>query len=243
MSEKIRREVEEALDDDDLNRAVDRLKYGIRKDPYWEWGHRTLGDVYLVGLEHSSYALVQYRKLREVKEDLQPEEQLKLAWAYDERDFPDKVARILDEIEPDELPDEMTVINEKFEAKKLFDRMDKQTERNLEEQSDDFFRKYAREGDGHRDHGNFFDAQQAYQKALEYSNDPEVRIKLARCLIQRSKYPEAIEHLKELQNISSVQNEADDLLNKVYERLGLNQLFDESNDDDHDEPGSARKVS
>jgi len=72
--------------------------------------------------------------------------------------------------------------------------------------------------------------------------DENVKLKLAQCLIQRSKYPGALEYLKEVRGHEAVSEEAERLISKVYDRLGLNELFEIENDDD-DQPGQSRKVS
>jgi tetratricopeptide (TPR) repeat protein len=242
MTEKIKRDVKDALETNDLNRAVDRLKTGLRRKPYWEWGHRTLGDIYLDGLEHSSYALVQYRKLREVKESLTSSEKLRLAWAYEQRGFMDQVSDVLADLDPDDLPERLELVNESYEARTIYDRIKSDSSDALEEQEGELFEKHRRKGDEHREYGNFFEAQKSYEKALEFRDNPEVTLALAQCLIQRSNYPAALEYLKSLRSQENLGEEAEELITEVYERLGLNVLFD-ANDDDEDRPGQSRKVS
>ncbi len=112
----------------------------------------------------------------------------------------------------------------------------------VEQDADRYREKYARKGEDHLEYGNFFEAQKAFEKALEFGENPELRLNLARALIQRSRYPEALEELREIRGQEAVREEASALMTKVYERLGLNQLFDDSDDDD-DRSGRNRKVS
>lgn len=244
MTDKLKREILEALENGDLNGAVDQLKTGLRRDPYWEWGHRTLGDVYLEALGHTAYALVQYRKLREVKDRLTGPELLRLARAYEERGFEDKAEELLREVDSSQLPEEIEIHDTSYDARDLYERLRSVSEDAVEQEAEEFGAKYRRKGDDHREYGNFFEAQQAYEKALEFSDDPEVRLKLGQCLLQRSLYPEALDHLKQVRNDDEVGSEADRLIADVYDRLGLNQLFDSENDnDDDDRSGGHRKVS
>ncbi len=242
MSEKIKNEVRAALDSGDLNRAVDRLKTGLRRDPYWEWGHRKLGDIYLESLNHTKYALVQYRKLQKIKDELKPSEILRLAWAYQEREFQDKVSELLSEIDTDSLPETIELAGESYDARERFDWCRKAAVRRVEEDSEEFFEKYRRRARQYQDHGNFFEAQQAYETALEFHSDEDVRLELARCLIQRSRYPEALQELKALRSREESGDEVDQLFDKIYSRLGLDNLF-EPRTDDEDRPGQSRKVS
>jgi tetratricopeptide (TPR) repeat protein len=242
MSEKIERDVQEALESGDLNRAVDRLKTGLKREPYWAWGHRTLGDIYFEELNHTNYALVEYRKLREVKESLTPAETLRLAWAYQERDFEDKIPDLIADIKRDDLPETIELIGTSYDARKLYDQFRDHASEHLREESEEYFEKYRRQGDQYREHGNFFEAQQAYEKALEFRSDDTVRLELARCLIQRSRYPQALDHLKSLRESGSSGEDVDRLIDQVYSRLGLDKLF-ESDNDDEDPPGRSRKVS
>ncbi len=99
------RNAREALSRDELERAVDWLKKGLRRDPYWSEGHRLLGDLYLFELNHSAYALIQYRKLKSVRDELEPVERLLLARAYHERDFPDRARNLLDSLDEKKLPE------------------------------------------------------------------------------------------------------------------------------------------
>lgn len=243
MTDKLKREVLESLEEEDLNGAVDQLKTGLRRDPYWEWGHRMLGDVYLEALGHSAYALVQYRKLREVKETLSGPEFLRLARAYEERGFEDKAVELLRELDPAELPEEVEILDASYDARDLYERLRSASADAVEEDAEGYREKYRRKGDDHREYGNFFEAQQAYEKALEFSDDPEVRLKLGQCLLQRSLYPEALDHLKQVRNDEEVGDEAERLIADVYDRLGLNQLFDDNDNDDDDRSGGHRKVS
>lgn len=246
MTDKQKREVLDSLEEGDLNGAVDRLKTGLKRDPYWEWGHRMLGDIYLEKLGHSAYALVQYRKLKEVKEDLSAPEVLRLARAYEERSFEDKTDELLRGLDPSALPEKIEILDTSYDARDLYERLSRASSEAVRENAETYRSKYHRKGDEHREYGNFFEAQQAYEKALEFSDDPEVRLKLGRCLLQRSLYPEALNHLKQVRGDEELGDEAEQLIDEVYDRLGLNQLFDhdDNNDnDDDDRSGGHRRVS
>lgn len=242
MTEAIKRDVEEALASPDLNEAVQLLKRGLRRDPYWEWGHRTLGDVYLRGIDHASYALVEYRKLRETAEEFTEADRLRLIWAYLERGFEDKARDVLRDLSPGELPKELELLDETYDAESLFEEFDRKIDTTIQEESDEFYEKYLRQGTDHYEAGNMYEAQQAYEKALEYKNDPKTELELARCLIQRSKFPEALEHLKSIQDQPSVSDEAQDLITDVYQRLGLYDLFEDDDAEDGD-ANASRKAS
>jgi len=242
MTEYIKRDVLDALKSGDLNKAVDCLKTGLKREPYWVWGHRKLGDIYLEGLDHTSYALVQYRKLAEVKETLAPAEKLRLAWANQERGFDDKVYNILSGLNRDDLPESIDLLGNEYDAFELYEQFSEASSASVSENNREYFDKYRTKGDDYRNHGNFFDAQRAYEQALEFMEDENVKLKLAQCLIQRSKYPGALEYLKEVRGHEAVSEEAERLISKVYDRLGLNELFEIENDDD-DQPGQSRKVS
>lgn len=242
MTDKIKREVMDALEEDDYKRAVERLKTGLRRDPYWKWGHRTLGDIYLEKLNHSTYALIQYRKLREVKGELDPAGMLRLMRAYHQRGFDDKAAELSSTLEADQLPETLTILDNKFDPTKLYEELRQSISKSVVKNSEEYRKKYVQEGDEHKKYGNYFEAQRAYEKALEFGDEPRVRLKLSRCLIQRSRYPKALEQLKKLRGTKSAGDEAETLLEDVYERLGLNHIFDSTGEDDSS-PGQSRRAS
>lgn len=242
MTKKIKQDVRASLRDGDLNGAVESLKTGLRRDPYWEWGHRKLGDLYLEGLGHSSYALVEYRKLKKSVEELSDEDVLRLALAYRERGFEDKVRDVLANRNPEDFSGTLEIMDRKYDPEDLYEELMEASGSAVEEDAERYREKYAREGDDHLEYGNFFEAQKAYEKALDFGDDPQVRLNLARALIQRSRYPGALEQLRAIRDEQPVRAEASELITKVYERLGLNQLFDDSHDDD-DHSGRNRKVS
>lgn len=242
MTEAIKREVEEALASPDLNEAVRLLKRGLRRDPYWEWGHRTLGDVYLVGIDHASYALVEYRKLRKTAERFTDADRLRLIWAYIERGFEDKASDVLRELDEDSLPGTLELLDETYDPSALVEEFKATIDSTIESDADEYFEKYFRQGTDHFQAGNMYEAQQAYEKALEYRNDSNTKLELARCLIQRSKFPEALEYLKSIQDVPEVSDEAEELMTDVYQRLGLYDLF-EDDDSDDGEANASRKAS
>lgn len=242
MTEKIKEDVRSSLQEGDLNGAVQSLKTGLRRDPYWEWGHRKLGDIYLEGLGHSSYALVEYRKLKKSVEELTFRDALRLALAYRERDFEDKIRDVLSDRDPEESSEPLDIMNRTYDPGELYAELMEAAGSAADQDADQYREKYARKGEDHLEYGNFFEAQKAFEKALKFGDDPELRLNLARAYIQRSRYPEALEQLREIRDEKPVHDEATELITKVYERLGLNQLFDDSNDDD-DRSGRSRKVS
>jgi len=242
MTKKIKEDVKSSLREEDLNGAVESLKTGLRRDPYWEWGHRKLGDIYLEGLSHSSYALVEYRKLKKSVEQLSLADALRLAVAYRDRGFEEKIRDLLVDRNPAESSDSLEIMDRTYDPVQLYDELMEASGSAVEKDADRYREKYAREGEDHLKYGNFFEAQKAFEKALEFEDDPKMRLNLARSLIQRSRYPDALEQLKKIQGEKPVRDEASELITKVYERLGLNQLFDDTNDDD-DRSGRNRKVS
>ncbi|MFB6345250.1 MAG: tetratricopeptide repeat protein [bacterium] len=243
MTTAIRRDVEDALSQEDLNEAVRLLKQGLRREPYWEWGHRVLGDIYLKGIDHSSYALVEYRKLRQTADTFAPADKLRLIWAYLERGFEDKALEVLKDLDDDELPETIDILKENYDTKQLLDKFTRQIDTTVEEESEEFFEKYRRDGTEHRRAGNMYQAQQAFEKALDYCQDPTTKLDLARCLIQRSKYPEALEYLKSIQDTDEVAEDVDELITDVYQRLGLHDLFKDKQDHDDRDENASRKAS
>lgn len=242
MTEAIKRKVEEALASPDLSQAVKLLKQGLRRDPYWEWGHRVLGDIYLRGIDHSAYALVEYRKLQKTTDEFSGPDRLRLIWAYLERGFEDKAQDVLRRLDREALPEEISLLDETHDTASLLEEFKEKIDATVEHDAEALFEKYRRQGREHQDAGNLYEAQQAYEKALEYRTDSEIKLELARCLIQRSKFPEALEHLKSIQDNPPVSSEADELITDVYQRLGLYDLF-EDDDSDDGEANASRKAS
>lgn len=243
MTSKIKRSVKAALTEGDLNRAVKLLKRGLRKDHYWAWGHRVLGDIYFEEIDHTSYALVQYRKLKEAVDNWENSDRLRLALAYCERDFHDKAAGVLEELNEDDLSGTFKILDSEYVVEDLYNQLLKSTNTRFEENEESYFEKYKKKGDEHRKHANYFEAQQAYEKALDFMEDQNVKYHLSRCLIKRSKFPRALKLLKELKANDEFDEDVEELLNQVYERLGLNELFSDVKTDDDDESGRSRKVS
>ncbi len=214
-------EVEAALTEDDLSTAVEKLKKGLRRDPYWDVGHRLLGDIYLLGLDHPVYALVEYRKLKKVAEELTALDRLRLAWAYYQRSFHDRALETIREIDPDELPEQKEIVGCTIQPRLKLVRLKKKVEVEVKKNSSNYFDKYVRRGNEFLNVGSYYKAQEAFESALEYTNDVEVRLNLARCLIKRTKYPRAVKILKGLLADDHVHDEARELLTDVYRRLGL----------------------
>ncbi len=243
MPEFIRKKVDRALEEDRLNRAVELLKQGVEKDPYWAEGHRLLGDIYLQELDHDVYALVEYRKLARVKEELEPTERLRLAWAYLKRSFEDKARDELQRLNDDDLPPSMTVLDRTYDPAALLERLRDRTEEAVSEQSEQLLEKYRGQGDDYREIGRYFRAQKAYEKALQYGEDPDLEVSLAKCLVQRKKFPRAIRILKRLLGSNPELGAAAEVLSDVYRRLGIEERPASGEDDeergDESPPASA----
>ena len=214
-------EVEAALTEDDLSTAVEKLKKGLSRDPYWAAGHRLLGDIYLLGLDHPVYALVEYRKLKKVAEELTALDRLRLAWAYHQRSFHDRALETIQEIDADDLPEQKELIGRKIQPRLKLVRLRKKVEQEVEKKSGNYFDKYVRRGNEFLNVGSYYQAQQAFESALEYTNNSEVKLNLARCLVKRTKFPRAVKILKGLLDDEHVHDEARELLTAVYRRLGL----------------------
>lgn len=240
MPEYIRKKVDRALEEDRLNRAVELLKQGVEKDPYWAAGHRLLGDIYLEELEHDVYALVEYRKLARVEEEPEPPDRLRLAWAYLKRSFEDKARDVLKGLDEEELPPSMTILDRTYETAGLLERLRERVEGAVSEQSEKLMEKYRDQGDDYREIGRFFRAQKAYEKALEYGDDPRVEVSLARCLVQRKKFPRAMRVLKRVISSNPGVEAADEVLSEVYRRLGIGRRTASGAEEDAaDEPPAA----
>lgn len=235
MDDVTRSDVVDRLDDGPISDVVEWLKKGLRKDPYWADGHRLLGDLYLTELEHETYALVEYRKLRESVDELRSEDQLRLALANDEGGFPEKAARCLDDIDGEDLPAELTLIRTEYEVDGVLDQLTEKSEQSVSENADEWFEKHREEGLDYLKTGNPFEAQSAFEKALEYRDDPEVKARLAECLLRRRRYPRAVTLLKDVLQSDPAHNLAESLLNDAYDRLGLNSTEETADSDDSED--------
>lgn len=218
---KVKKRVETALSESDLSGAVDALKSGLNRDPYWAEGHKLLGDIYLIGLDHPVYALVEYRKLKRVKDELEELDKLRLAWAYHCRSFDDKARAVLTEINCGDLPEELEVIDTEIKPIQKTEELRSEVNESVEQDSEEYFQKYFRKGNEFLNAGNFYRAQQAYENALEHEASSRARLNLARCFVERTKFPKAVRELKSLLDDEHVHEEARKLLTSVYRRLGL----------------------
>ncbi len=236
-----RKKAEKALSEEKLSDAVEALKKGLNRDPYWSWGHLKLGDIYLIELDHPVYALVEYRKLQKVKDALTGSEKIRLAWAYHQRSFDDKAREILTGIEIEDLPDELEIFDRKIKTEEKFRQLNSEVQKNVAEDSDDYFKKHFRQGNEFLNAGNFYRAQQAYEEALQFKNSSEAKLNLARCLIERVKFPAAVRQLKKLLNDEHVHDKARKLLTSVYRRLGLpvSKLNSDVKEDENDSRSAA----
>ena len=217
-----RREIVRALEQDrSISDIVEQLKQEIRREPFRESAHRLLGDLYLTRLNHGSYAVAEYRKLLKIQDKPNPTDQLRLAWSYLERDFEEKCYRTLMEIDRAELPDKLTVLDETIVINELIQRLEEELGEIDSKRSRSWFEKKREEAMEYLETGNPFQAQQAFDKALDYKDDPDVRAKLARCMLSRRNYPSAVENLKEVLSTEPDHPEALELLEKAYERLGI----------------------
>ncbi len=222
----------DAVKTGELNEAVEQLKKAVSENPYWEEGHRLLGDLYLVKLKHYSYALVEYRKLKRVSDEFTELDKLRLARAYHEREFEDKAARILETIAAEELPEKVDILDEKVEVQDWLQKLKTGVEEGLAGSDREYFEKYNRQAREYKQAANFYRAEKNFRKALEYEDNARTRLDLARCQIQRVKFPRAIENLKKLRSSSECRREAEELLDEVYERLGLPVQYSEKSDND-----------
>ncbi|MGM0381858.1 MAG: tetratricopeptide repeat protein [bacterium] len=222
----------EAVEAGELDGAVAQLKKALSENPYWGEGHRLLGDIYLFKLEHYSYALVEYRKLRRVSDEVDSLDRLKLAWAYHRRDFEDKAARILQDIDKNTLPESTGIMGETFDVFEVFEKLNKETTDKLQESNEKYFKKYSRQGREYMHAGNFYRAEKNFKKALDYSDSARARLDLARCQVQRVKFPRAIENLKMLRSRDQFRAEAEELLDEIYERLGLPVQYSEKSENE-----------
>jgi tetratricopeptide (TPR) repeat protein len=216
-----RRDVVDRLGDHAISDVVEWLKKGVRKDPYWAEAHRLLGDLYLTELEHETYALVEYRKLRESLDQLPPVDRLRLAVANDRAGFPEKVNRLLSELDESSLPETITLIRTELDVGETLERLRGDARASKQEKGDEWFEKHKKEGREFLETGQPFQAQSAFEKALEYGSDPTVKTLLAQALVQRREYPRAVTLLKDALNHAESPERARELLTKAYERLGL----------------------
>jgi lipopolysaccharide biosynthesis regulator YciM len=221
MSEYCLKKARKSLNEGKLNRAVEILKDRIRRDSYWAQGHLLLGDIYLIKLKHYVYALVEYRKLKKIKQQLTPQEKIRLAYAYYKRDFPEKVSEILDVLKTETLPEKIEIIDKQFSTSELIKKMRGFFREEINNNQDKYYERNMRKGREYMQVGDFFRAQKSFEKALELNEEPSLRIELARCQIQRVNFSEAIKNLKKASSDSRFAAEAQDLLRDVYHRLGL----------------------
>lgn len=211
---------EEALEDDRPQRAIEFLKRGVRKDPYWVKGQRRLAELYLVEVEHDAYALVQYRKLHQVAEDLEIRDELGLAWAYSRREFEDRAREVLQGLD-DELPEQVEFLNQSHQTHQLMESIAGEVDKALETRQDHFYRKKLERGLDYLELGEWFHAQRALERALELKDTPQARLAYGRCLLKRKRYPQAVRCLKSLRSEPGVAEEAGSLLKEIYRRLGI----------------------
>lgn len=236
------RNAREALDQGRLERAVDWLKKGLRRDPYWSEGHRLLGDLYLFELNHSAYALIQYRKLKSVRDELEPVERLLLARAYHERDFPDRARSLLGSLDPQALPETRTAAGRTLRPRRMLtDLRERMTGR--EDGDESAFRRLRRRGDEWYEHDNHVRAIEAYERALELREDPEVRVRVAQCYFRRRRWAEAVEALKAVLAEKSDHGTARRLLERIYARLGLSEFYDPGRAPPRDEDDRSERAS
>jgi len=156
-----------------------------------------------------------------IQDDPNPSDQLRLAWSYLERDFEEKSFETLQEIDREELPDNLTVLNKSIRINELIQRLEEEIGELDSERVDSWFEKKRDEGLEYLETGNPFQAQQCFEKALGYKDDPNVRAELARCLLARRDYPSAVENLKQVLSSQPGHAEALKLLETAYDRLGI----------------------
>ncbi len=231
-----------AIESGELNEAVEQLKKAVSQNPYWAEGHRLLGDIYFVKLSHYSYALVEYRKLKRVSDDFTDLDKLRLARAYHQRGFEDKAARILETVSEDDLPEKFAILEEEIEVRDWVGELKKEIEAELEDSGRKYFEKYNRQAREYMQAANFYRAEKNFKKALDYEDCARTRLDLARCQVQRVKFPEAIENLKMLRSSGECRKEAEKLLDEVYGRLGLPVQYSEKPDNDASGPRQVFKT-
>ncbi len=220
MLERLLDQAGEALDSGRPHRAIELLKRGVRRDPYWVEGHRLLGEIYLIEVEHACYALVQFRKLRHVKGRLDFEENVALAWAYAERDFQDRALQVLQQL-PDQKPDTVQYLGNQYGTDSLLKTIRGDVTATLKDRQDEFYAKNLRKGQDFLELGDWFQAQKCLERALDIKDTPEVRLEYGRCLLKRQRYPRAVRMLKSIQSDPDVGSRAQSLLGEVYRRLGI----------------------
>lgn len=236
------RNAREALDQGELERAVDWLKKGLRRDPYWSEGHRLLGDLYLFELNHSAYALIQYRKLKSVRDSLEPVERLLLARSYHERDFPDRARSLLESLEREELPETHKAAGRSLKPHRMLTDL-REDLADREDGGETAFRRHRRRGDEWYEHGNPVRAIDAYERALELREEPEVRVRVARCHLERRRYAAAAEALKTVLAEEPDHDAARTLLERIYGRLGLSEFYEPGRTRPEDEDDRSERVS
>jgi len=218
--EKLWSRAEEALEENRPQRAIEFLKRGVRKEPYWVKGQRRLAELYLVEVEHDAYALVQYRKLHQVADDPDVRDQLGLALAYSQREFEDRAREVLQGLS-DELPEEVEFLNQTHPTDQLLERIAGEVDEGLATRQDHFYRKKLERGLDYLELGEWFHAQRALERALELNDTPRARLAYGRCLLKRKRYPQAVRCLKSIRDEPDVAEEAGDLLTEIYRRLGI----------------------
>lgn len=228
MPSLTRDDVVSRLENASISDVIEDLKTGIRRDPYWGEGHRLLGDLYLTELEHDNYALVEYRKLEDVQEDPPAEDLFRLALGYHRRSFDEKTARVINRIERQNLPDQIRLIRQKIDTDDYLDELVDRSDDVKEDRKDEWFRNRRQEGIDYLKTGNLYQAQQEFERALDYRDDDDIRVKLAQCLLRRRRYPRAVSLLKDVLANQPEHELALSLLETAYDRLGLDDDVDAS---------------
>lgn len=217
-----RRTIKEALEEGRaISDLVEKLKQEIRREPFSESAHRLLGDLYLQELEHESYAVTEYRKLVKIQDDVGPEDRFRLLLGYFRRGFHEKAYQLLKEMESGQFPDEIKFFSGAVDITEQLEEIRSSLSDLEQDQSEQWFRKHRDEGQDYLDLGNHFQAQREFEQALEYQDDVDVRCALARCLLTRRNYPRAVTNLKRILSESPHHEQALELLERAYGRLGI----------------------
>jgi len=211
----------EALSEDRISNVIEELKARIHRDSYDETAHRLLGDLYLTELQHDSYALVQYRKLAKVQDEIPVEDRIRLAIAYERSEFHEQLRDVISDIDRENVPEIVNVLDQEFNARELVDEWLKKVSELEDDLTEDWYRKHVRNGVDYLESGHPYRAQKEFEKALEFKRDPDVLYRLARSLFERRKFPQAINTLKNCLEADSSHKKARQLLDRVYTRLGI----------------------
>lgn len=239
MGQSWKERVQDLADQRRFDDALDLLKSKVERDPFCADAHRWLGDLYLVEVEDDVRALLEFRKLQRIEDSLSSVDQLRLAWAYVRRSFEDKAQDILSALDESMLPESLPLLTRDVDSQELVERIRADVRSSVDENRESLFEKYRRKGDQYRKLGRWFEAQNSYEKALNYDRDPGVRIFLAECLINRKQFPRALRILKESSPSGALRDRKDELLTRLYRRLGLPQKETAPDEDDEDQ-SSAR---